>query len=51
MALIEIRNLKIHYPIRSGFWNRVTDHVLAVDASTSTSKKAKPTADWRIRFR
>ncbi|MCX2455965.1 ATP-binding cassette domain-containing protein [Lacticaseibacillus nasuensis] len=31
MALIEIRNLKIHYPIRSGFWNRVTDHVLAVD--------------------
>ncbi|WP_179395574.1 ABC transporter ATP-binding protein [Lacticaseibacillus absianus] len=31
MALIEIRDLKIHYPIRSGFWNRVTDHVLAVD--------------------
>lgn len=31
MALVEIRDLKIHYPIRSGFWNRVTDHVLAVD--------------------
>ena len=31
MALIEIRELKVHYPIRSGFWNRVTDHVLAVD--------------------
>jgi len=31
MALIEIRDLKIHYPIRSGFFNRVTDHVLAVD--------------------
>ena len=31
MAMIEVRNLKIHYPIRSGFFNRVTDHVLAVD--------------------
>ncbi len=31
MALIEIRDLKVHYPIRSGFWNRVTDRVLAVD--------------------
>lgn len=31
MAMIEIRDLKIHYPIRSGFFNRVTDHVLAVD--------------------
>ncbi|MHA3066296.1 ABC transporter ATP-binding protein [Lacticaseibacillus saniviri] len=31
MALIEIKNLKIHYPIRSGFFNRVTDQVLAVD--------------------
>ncbi|KRM88196.1 ATP-binding cassette domain-containing protein [Lacticaseibacillus thailandensis] len=31
MSLIEIKNLKVHYPIRSGFWNRVTDHVLAVD--------------------
>ena len=31
MAMIEVKNLKIHYPIRSGFFNRVTDHVLAVD--------------------
>ena len=29
--MIEVKNLKIHYPIRSGFFNRVTDHVLAVD--------------------
>ncbi|KRN01400.1 ABC-type oligopeptide transport system, ATPase component [Levilactobacillus senmaizukei DSM 21775 = NBRC 103853] len=31
MSLIEIHNLKVHYPIRSGFWNRVTDSVKAVD--------------------
>lgn len=31
MNLIEIRDLKVHYPIRSGFLNRVTDVVRAVD--------------------
>ena len=31
MSLIEIRDLTVHYPIRSGFWNRVTDVVRAVD--------------------
>lgn len=31
MGLIEIRDLTVHYPIRSGFWNRVTDVVRAVD--------------------
>ncbi len=31
MSLIEIKDLKVHYPIRSGFWNRVTDQVKAVD--------------------
>lgn len=25
--LITIKDLKVHYPIRSGFFNRVTDHV------------------------
>lgn len=29
--IIEIKNLKVHYPIRSGFWNRVTGYVKAVD--------------------
>lgn len=28
---IRIDNLKVHYPIRSGFFNRVTDQVKAVD--------------------
>ena len=28
--LITIKDLKVHYPIRSGFFNRVTDYVYAV---------------------
>ncbi len=31
MPFLEIKNLKIHYPIRGGFFNRIIDHVLAVD--------------------
>lgn len=31
MSLIEIKDLKVHYPIRSGFLNRITDQVKAVD--------------------
>lgn len=29
--LLEIRNLKTYFPIRAGFWQRVVDHVRAVD--------------------
>lgn len=39
--LIEIKNLKVHYPIRSGFFNRVTDHVYAVDGVDFTIEKGK----------
>ncbi|MGF3114860.1 ATP-binding cassette domain-containing protein [Facklamia sp. P12937] len=28
---LTIENLKVHYPIRFGFFNRITDHVYAVD--------------------
>jgi len=31
MPFLEIKNLKVHYPIRGGFFNRIIDHVLAVD--------------------
>lgn len=31
MNLIEVKNLNVHYPIRSGFFNRITDYVYAVD--------------------
>lgn len=34
MSLIEINNLKVHYPIRGGFWNRVVDNIKAVDGVT-----------------
>lgn len=30
-VLMEIKDLKVHYPIRSGFWNRITDYVYAAD--------------------
>ncbi|MCM0582695.1 ATP-binding cassette domain-containing protein [Weissella diestrammenae] len=33
-TLIKISNLKIHYPIRGGFFNRVLDYVRAVDDVT-----------------
>ncbi len=34
MSLIEINDLKVHYPIRGGFWNRIVDNVKAVDGVT-----------------
>lgn len=31
MNLLEIKDLKVHYPIKGGFFNTVKDHVKAVD--------------------
>ncbi len=31
MGLLEIKDLKVHYPIRGGFFNKVVDYVYAVD--------------------
>ena len=31
MSLLEIKNLKVHFPIRGGFFNTVQDYVRAVD--------------------
>ncbi|MEI5994188.1 ABC transporter ATP-binding protein [Candidatus Enterococcus mansonii] len=39
--IIQIKDLKVHYPIRSGFFNRVTDHVLAVDGVDFIIEKGK----------
>lgn len=39
--LITISDLKVHYPIRSGFFNRVTDHVYAVDGVDFIIEKGK----------
>lgn len=34
MGIIEIKDLKVYYPIRGGFFNRVVDYVYAVDGVT-----------------
>lgn len=34
MGFIEIKDLKVHYPIRGGFFNTIQDHVRAVDGVT-----------------
>lgn len=39
--LITIKDLKVHYPIRSGFFNRVTDYVYAVDGVDFIIEKGK----------
>ena len=39
--LITIKDLKVHYPIRSGFFNRVTDHVYAVEGVDFIIEKGK----------
>ena len=41
MGFVEIKDLKVHYPIRSGFFNRVTDHVYAVDGVTLSIEEGK----------
>lgn len=39
--ILTIKNLKIHYPIRSGFLNRITDYVYAVDGVDFVIEKGK----------
>ena len=41
MGFMQIKDLKVHYPIRSGFWNRVTDHVNAVDGVSMEIEEGK----------
>ena len=41
MGFVRIEDLKVHYPIRSGFFNRVTDHVYAVDGVDFIIEKGK----------
>lgn len=39
--LITIKDLCVHYPIRSGFFNRITDYVYAVDGVNFTIKEGQ----------
>lgn len=39
--IIQVKDLKVHYPIRSGFWNRITDYVRAVDGFSFSIKEGE----------
>lgn len=41
MSLLEVKDLKIHYPIRGGFFNRIIDYVYAVDGVNMTIEQGK----------
>lgn len=41
MSFMQIRDLKVHYPIRGGFFNTVIDQVLAVDGISMEFEKGK----------
>ncbi len=40
-GFVTIEDLKVHYPIRSGFFNRVMDHVYAVDGVSLEIEEGK----------
>ena len=39
--IIKVKDLKVHYPVRSGFWNRITDYVRAVDGVSFSIKEGE----------
>lgn len=41
MSFIEVEDLKVHYPIRGGFFNRVIDKVYACDGVSITFEQGK----------
>ena len=41
MSFLEIKNLKVHYPIRGGFFNKIIDYVYAVDGVDMVIEKGK----------
>ena len=41
MSFIDIKNLKVHYPIRGGFFNRIVDHFYSVDGVDLMIEKVK----------
>lgn len=41
MSLLEIKDLKVHYPIRGGFFNKIVDHVYAVDGVSMEIEQGK----------
>ena len=41
MSFLEINNLKVHFPIRGGFFNTIKDYVYAVDGVTFSIEEGK----------
>jgi len=41
MSFMQIKDLHVHYPIRGGFFNRIIDHVHAVDGISMEFEKGK----------
>ena len=41
MSFMEIKDLRVHYPIRGGFFNTIVDHVHAVDGINMEFEKGK----------
>ena len=41
MSFIEVKDLKVHYPIRGGFFNKIIDYVYAVDGVSFIIEKGK----------
>lgn len=41
MGFLSIQDLKVHYPIRGGFFNRIIDHVYAVDGVNMEIEEGK----------
>lgn len=39
--IIQVKDLKVHYPVRSGFWKRITDYVRAVDGVSFSIKEGE----------
>jgi peptide/nickel transport system ATP-binding protein len=41
MSFMQIKDLKVHYPIRGGFFNTIVDNVYAVDGISLEFEKGK----------
>lgn len=41
MSFLQIQNLKVHYPVRGGFFNSIVDYVYAVDGISMELEKGK----------
>ncbi|CAM4150673.1 ABC transporter ATP-binding protein [Lederbergia lenta] len=41
MAFLEVKNLKVHFPVKGGLFGRTVDHIKAVDGVNFTIEKGK----------